>query len=92
MIVFVIGCAVMLALLATIGITRNRFVSQKGWVIAWTLISFSFAAFIMVSFFLADPLMIEAALGGSLGFVLSISIHVLHHTLEEMKKPGGHEH
>jgi hypothetical protein len=83
---FIIGLIVILGVLATIGITRNQFMSQKTWVIIWTIISFSFAAIILVAFILADPGLIEFALGGSFGFVVAISIHVLHHTLEEIQK------
>ncbi len=83
---FIVGCGVVLGLLAAIGITRNQFMSQKSWVIAWTFISFSFAGFIVIAFVLADAALVDCALGGSLGFVVAISIHVLHHTLEEIKK------
>ncbi|OLS12114.1 MAG: hypothetical protein RBG13Loki_4272 [Promethearchaeota archaeon CR_4] len=86
MIWFIVGLAVILGLLATIGITRNQFMSQKMWVILWTLISFSFAIFILVAFLTSDDALIEITLGGSFGFVVAISIHVLHHTLEEIQK------
>lgn len=92
MIWFATGCAVLLGLLAVIGITRNRFISQKAWVIAWTVISVSFAAFIASAYFLANPVMIDAALGGSLGFVLAISIHVAHHAVEEIRKAPSPGH
>jgi hypothetical protein len=83
---FIVGLIVILGLLATIGITRNQFMSQKTWVILWTIISFLFAAVILIAFLLTDPTLIEFALGGSFGFVVAISIHVLHHTLEEIEK------
>ncbi len=83
---FIAGCGVVLGVLAAIGITRNQFMSQKTWVIAWTIISFSFAGYIVIAFVLADVTLVDSALGGSLGFVVAISIHVLHHTLEEIKK------
>nr|MDO8112823.1 hypothetical protein [Candidatus Sigynarchaeota archaeon] len=83
---FLVGIGVILGLFAAIGITRNQFMSQKTWVILWTIISFSFAAFILLAFILYDASLIDFALGGSLGFVVAISIHVLHHTLEEIQK------
>ncbi len=87
---FIVGCGLVLGVLAVVGITRNRFMSQKSWVIAWTLISFSFAGFIVVAFVLADATLVDIALGGSFGFVVAISIHVLHHTLEELKNEQDH--
>lgn len=83
---FLLSFGVILGLLATIGITRNQFVSQKTWIILWTIISFSFAAVILTAFLLNEATLVEIALGGSFGFVLAISIHVLHHTLEEIQK------
>ncbi len=83
---FMIGVAVILGVLAAVGITRNRLTSQKSWVILWTIISFIFAAFVLIAFPVDVPDVTAAALGGSLGFVLAISIHVLHHTLEEIQK------
>ncbi len=83
---FLVGAGVILGMLTAIGITRNRYMSQKTWVILWTIISFSFAAFILAGFISYDANLIDFALGGSLGFVVAISIHVLHHTLEEIKK------
>nr|MDO8085219.1 hypothetical protein [Candidatus Sigynarchaeum springense] len=63
--------------------------SQKSWVIVWTIISLSFATFIMIAFATADATLVDIALGGSFGFVVAISIHVLHHTFEEIKKGYG---
>ncbi len=81
-----IGLAVILGVLMAVGITRNRLTSQKAWVIIWTIISFSFAAFVLIAFIVDFADVISAALGGSLGFILAISIHVLHHSLEEIQK------
>src|SRR5512139_212457 len=83
---FLIGLAIILGVLAAVGITRNRLTSQKNWVIIWTFVSFLFAAFVLIAFLVDVPDVSAAALGGSLGFVLAISIHVLHHTLEEIQK------
>ena len=82
---FLVGFGMILGILTFIGITRNQFTSQKTWVFIWTIISFLFAAFILISYILDDAILIEITLGGSLGFVLAISIHVLHHTLEEIR-------
>ncbi len=83
---FIIGIAVILGVLMAVGITRNRLTSQKAWVIIWTIISFIFAAFVLIAFLIDVSDVTAVALGGSLGFVLAISIHVLHHTLEEIEK------
>ncbi len=83
---FLIGLAVILGVLAAVGITRNRLTSQKSWVILWTIISFIFAAFVLVAFLVDVPDVISAALGGSFGFIVAITIHVLDHSIEEIKK------
>ncbi len=83
---FFIGLAVILGMLMLVGITRNRLTSQKAWVIIWTIISFSFATFVLIAFLIDVPDVISSALGGSFGFIVAITIHVLDHSIEEIRK------
>jgi len=76
----------MMLVLGIIGITRNRFVSQKIWVIIWSIISFFLATLILFAFITNDTMMIDLALGSSFGFVMAIGIHVIHHVIEEFQK------
>jgi hypothetical protein len=84
---FLMGFTVILGALAMIGITRGNRVSQHTWVILWTAISVGFALFLLVSALLYDETLLNYALGGSLGYVATVSIHVLRHAIEEMS--GG---
>jgi hypothetical protein len=80
---FIFGLIIMLGTLSFIGITKQKFMNQKNWLIIWTIISIMFASFIVVAFILYNPVLINLALGGSLGFVLAIAIHVIEHTIRE---------
>ena len=83
---FLIGFAVILGSLFTVGITRGNKVSQKAWVILWSIISFSFALFLIVSTILENEIILNYALGGSVGYVTAVSIHTVDHAIKEFRK------
>lgn len=83
---FIIGFAVILGSLFLIGITRGNRVSQKTWVILWTIISVGFVAFLVISVIVYDETLLNYALGGSVGYVAAVSIHTLDHAIEELRK------
>ena len=85
---FLIGFIVILGCLFLVGITRGNKVSQRTWVILWSLISFSFALFLMVSAILQNEVILNYALGGSVGYVVAVSIHTLDHAIKEFRKYG----
>ena len=87
---FLIGFAVILGSLFTVGITRGNKVSQKAWVILWSIISFSFALFLIASTILEDEIILNYALGGSVGYVTAVSIHTVDHAIKEFRKSGDH--
>ena len=83
---FLIGFIVILGCLFLIGITRGRGISQKTWVILWSIVSLLFAIFLIVSVIVGDDGLLNYALGGSTGYVTAVSIHTVDHTIEEIKK------
>jgi hypothetical protein len=87
---FLLGFVFILGSLFVVGITRENKVSQKTWVILWSVISFSFALFLVVSAILGDEIILNYALGGSVGYVIAVSIHTLDHTLKEFRKIKNH--
>jgi hypothetical protein len=87
---FLIGFAVILGSLFIVGITRGNKVSQKAWVILWSIISFSFALFLIASTILEDEIILNYALGGSVGYVTAVSIHTVDHAIKEFRKSSDH--
>jgi hypothetical protein len=81
-----VGFVLLLSSLMLIGITRGRWVSQKLWVILWSSISIIFALSILLALLLGNPSLVSLVLGGSLAYVIAVTIHVLHHTIEEIRK------
>jgi TctA family transporter len=85
-----IGFAVILGSLFIVGITRGNKVTQKTWVILWSIISFSFTLFLIVAAILENEIILNYALGGSVGYVTAVSIHTLDHALKEFRKINNH--
>jgi hypothetical protein len=86
---FLIGFAVIFGSLFIVGITRGNKVSQKVWVILWSIISFSFVLFLIVSTIFEDEIILNYALGGSVGYVTAVSIHTVDHAIKEFRKSRG---
>jgi hypothetical protein len=82
---FLIGFVVVLGILFVIGITRGNRVSQKTWVILWSIISFSFGLFLIISTVLENESIINYALGGSVGYVTAVSIHTVEHAVKQFR-------
>jgi len=76
---FMIGFFVVLGCLFLVGITRRRRVSQKTWVILWSIASLVLALFLVVAFIVEDVVFLSCALGGSLGYVVSVAVHTIQH-------------
>ena len=87
---FLIGFAIILGSLSIVGITRGNKVSQKTWVILWSIVSFSFALFLIISAVLENEIILNYALGGSVGYVTAVSIHTIDHTVNECRKSNSH--
>ena len=87
---FLIGFAVILGSLSIVGITRGNKVSQKTWVILWSIVSFSFALFLIISAVLENEIILNYALGGSVGYVTAVSIHTIDHAVNEYRKSNSH--
>jgi hypothetical protein len=87
---FLIGFAVILGSLSIVGITRGNKVSQKTWVILWSIVSFSFALFLIISAVLENEIILNYALGGSVGYVTAVSIHTIDHAVNEFRKSNSH--
>jgi len=87
---FLIGFAVILGSLSIVGITRGNKVSQKTWVILWSIVSFSFALFLIISAVLENEIILNYALGGSVGYVTAVSIHTIDHAVNECRKSNSH--
>jgi hypothetical protein len=69
-----------------VGITKGNKVSQKTWVIMWAIISFIFVLFLIVSAILGNEVVLNYALGGSVGYVTAVSIHIIDHAVKEISK------
>jgi hypothetical protein len=82
---FLIGFFVVFGCLFLVGITRGKWVSQKTWVFLWLAVSLLFAVFLCVSFLL-ETVFLGFALGGSLGFVIAVTIHTTGHAINEIRK------
>ena len=83
---FLTGFALSFGLLLLLGITRARRLSQKMWVVLWTLHSLALAVFIVISF-LGRHLGLDGwALGAALGYVVAVGWHTFHHALEEIRE------
>jgi CHASE2 domain-containing sensor protein len=82
---FVIGFFVVFGCLFLIGITRGKWVSQKVWVFLWLTVSLLFAVFLCVAFVL-ETVFVSFALGGSLGFVIAVTVHTTGHAINEIRK------
>jgi len=76
---FLIGFFVVLGCLFLVGITRERRVSQKTWVALWSTVSLALALFVVVSFVLGQEILQTCALGGSLGYIVAVTIHTIQH-------------
>jgi hypothetical protein len=87
---FLIGFAVILGSFFIVGITRGNKVTQKTWVILWSVISLGFALFLIISAILDNETILNYALGGSVGYVTSVSIHTLDHAVKELRKSTSH--
>jgi hypothetical protein len=87
---FLVGFAVIFGSLFIIGITRRNKVSQKIWIILWSIISLSFTLFLIFSAILENEIILNYALGGSVGYVTAVSIHTVDHAVREFKKNGSH--
>jgi len=82
---FLIGFALSFGLLLLLGITRARRLSQRIWVILWTLYSLGLAVFIVIAF-LGRHLVLDGwALGAALGYVVAVGWHTFDHALEEIR-------
>jgi hypothetical protein len=82
---FLIGFFVIFGCLFLIGITRGKWVSQKVWVFLWLTVSVLFVVFLCASFVL-ETVLLSFALGGSLGFVIAVTIHTTGHAINEIRK------
>ena len=87
---FLIGFAVIFGILFLVGITRGNKISQKTWVLIWSIISSVFALFLVFSAILENEVILNYALGGSVGYVTAVSIHTLDHALKEVRKINNH--
>ena len=76
---FMIGFFIVLGCLFLVGITRGRKVSQKTWVILWSIASFALALFLVIAFVVEDVVFLSCALGGSLGYVIAVAVHTIRH-------------
>jgi hypothetical protein len=76
---FLIGFFVVLGCLFLVGITRGRRVSQKTWVALWSTVSLALASFVVVSFVLGEAILLACAMGGSLGYIVAVTIHTVQH-------------
>jgi uncharacterized membrane protein YqgA involved in biofilm formation len=85
---FLIGLLVILGTLFIVGITRGNRISQKTWVILWSVVSVAFVCFLVASAFIDNENMLNFALGGSVGYVIAVTIHTIHHAIEEVGKKG----
>lgn len=83
---FLIGFVVILGCLFLIGVTRGRGISQKTWVILWSIVSSVFVLFLILSAVFDDQALLNYAFGGSLGYVTAVSIHTIDHAIEETRK------
>ena len=81
-----VGFVLLFSSLMLVGITRGRWVSQKLWVILWSSISIIFAVSILLALLLDNPSLVAVVLGGSLAYVIAVTIHTLDHTIEELRK------
>ena len=86
-----IGFVVVLGSLFIIGITRGNRVSQKTWVILWSIISLGFGLFLIISAVLENEIILNYALGGSVGYVTAVSIHTIDHAMEELRKNDAND-
>jgi len=82
---FLIGLIVVFGCLFLVGITRGKWVSQKTWVFLWLTVSLIFAVFLCVAFVL-ETIFLSFALGGSLGFVIAVTVHTTEHAIKEIRK------
>lgn len=76
---FAIGFVVVLGCLFMVGITRGRRVSQKSWVILWSIFSLILALFLVISFILDEAALLSYALGGSVAYIIAVVVHTLQH-------------
>jgi len=84
--VFLAGAGAMGSLLALIGITRNRWLNVRSWTAMWTGVSLALAVLMVVAVADGGSQVMEAVLGAALGYVASVSVHTLHHYLEEARR------
>lgn len=82
---FLTGFALSFGLLLLLGITRAQQLSQRMWVILWTLYSLALAVFIVIAFLGRHLVLGDWALGAALGYVVAVGWHTLHHALEEIR-------
>jgi hypothetical protein len=75
---FVVSSATVLLALYALGITRERGISQRSWVILWFVFSLALAVFIVASFALR-PDLIVFSLGGAVGYIIAVAVHTLKH-------------
>jgi hypothetical protein len=85
---FLTGFALSFGLLLLLGITRAQWLSQRMWVILWTLYSLGLAVFIVIAFVGRHLALDGWALGAALGYVVAVGWHTFHHALEEIGEQG----
>ncbi len=84
--IFLVGLLGMAGLLVGIGITRNRWLSVRGWTALWTGASLGFAGLLVLAFLDGGSLAMEAVHGAAVGYAASVGFHTLHHYLDEARK------
>lgn len=82
---FLAGILLMFAVLAAVGFTRGRWLSQKRWVAVWFSVSASLAVGMVGAFLLWSGIS-EVFYGLGAGYVLGVTIHTYHHALDELRR------
>ena len=85
MLEFVAGILIMFSVLATAGFTRGRWLTQRVWVISWFSISATLALAIVLDFAYRKGTS-ELLYGLAAGYVLGVTVHTLHHAVQELTR------
>src|SRR3990172_6091837 len=83
---FLAGLVAMVGALSAIGITRSRDQDARRWTALWTGSSLAFAGLLIGAFVLNEPLAQETLYGASVGYVIAVAVHTLHHFLEQARE------
>ena len=87
--IFLVSAGAMGAILALIGITRNRWLSVRRWTALWTGVSLAFAGLLVAVYIDGRIAAVEAVLGASTGYVAAVALHTLHHYRDETRRNLG---